>query len=125
MSTLDQISETQSGKATAANDNFQALAVAGLGGRKASGCTGATFAYYGGLWLAPGSPSYYMNVPDGTIALSEGQNHIEMTTGGVVQKSANSPSGFNPGKIPLAVVTYSAGTQSYEDRRVIALQVHP
>lgn len=126
MTTLTQISETQAGKATTANDNFEAASPAALFARKASGTSGVTWAYYGGYFLVEGSPSYIVLVPDGTITLSEGPNHIEATTGGVVQKASGSPSGFTPGKIPLYEITVASGlVTSYTDRRMFKLQAHP
>lgn len=126
MTTLNQISETQSGKATAVNDNFEAVAAAGIFGRKASGCSGLTWAYYGGYFLVTGSPSYINLIADGTLTLAEGANHIEATTSGVVQLASGSPSSFTPGKIPLYQVTVSGGlVTGYVDRRMFALQAMP
>lgn len=125
MTTLTQLDEQQSGKATTANANFDAVSPAGIFGRKAAGCSGLTWAYYGGFFLVEGSPSFIQNIPDGTLTLAQGNNFIEATTGGVVQLNNGSPQGFTSGKIPLYLVTVSGSTVTYSDRRMFKLQAHP
>jgi hypothetical protein len=113
MTTLAQISETQAQKATTANENFDALAYAGLFGRRAAGISGLTWAYYGGILYVAGVGTA---IADGTVALTLNlTNYVEATTAGVV--SANTV-GFTAGRMPLYTVVCGATTiSSYADQR--------
>jgi hypothetical protein len=115
MTTLAQISETQAQKATTANENFDALAYAGLFGRRAAGISGLTWAYYGGILYVDGVATA---IADGTVALTLNlTNYVEATRAGVV--SANTV-GFTAGRIPLYTVVCGATTiSSYADKRAL------
>jgi hypothetical protein len=115
MTTLAQISETQAQKATTANENFDALAYAGLFGRRAAGISGLTWAYYGGILYVDGVATA---IADGTVALTLNlTNYVEATRAGVV--SANTV-GFTAGRIPLYTVLCGATTiSSYADKRAM------
>lgn len=65
---LETISETQSGKATKANEIFDAASPATLYGRRASACSGNTWGFYGGrVTLSSGST---MSINNGTLTLT-------------------------------------------------------
>jgi hypothetical protein len=115
MTTLAQISETQAQKATTANENFDALAYAGMFGRRAAGISGLTWAYYGGILYVDGVATA---IADGTVALTLNlTNYVEATRAGVV--SANTV-GFTAGRIPLYTVVAGATTiSSYADKRAL------
>lgn len=116
MTTLTQISETQAQKATTANENFDAVAPAGLFGRKALTTVALTWGYYGGIMYIDGVAT---SIADGTLSLTANQtNYIEATRAGVV--SANI-TGFTSGRIPLYTAVAGAATiSSYADQREIS-----
>jgi hypothetical protein len=121
MSALVQISETQSKKATTANENFSAVAPAGLFGAKLSECVGLTWAYYGGYMMVNNA---LVSVAAGTIALNDDAvNYLEADTAGVVHIATGSPAGFTAGRIPLYIVTVVGGyvvNASTIDARAVA-----
>lgn len=115
--TYDAISESQAGKATTANQYFDAASPGTFFGRRASTCSGLTWGFYGATILVDGALTQIAN---GTIALTASStNYIEATRAGVVSKNVV---GFTPGAIPLyqAVVGPSTVT-SYSDYRSWAL----
>lgn len=128
MSFPDEISETQSQKATTANENFEAVGPAALFGRKASTTVGLTWGYFGG-WMLLGSPLALTQISDGTVTLADGTNYIEANASSgqvVVRQGSPTPSGFTTGYIPLYLVTVSGGlVASYVDYRSFALQAKP
>jgi len=107
MTTLVQISSSQAGKEVTANENFAAVAPAGLFGKKATTTSGLTFGYYGGYLQING---VHTLIADGTVSLTNNAtNYIEATRAGTV--SANT-TGFTAGQIPLFTVVTSAGAQA-------------
>lgn len=104
---LYEISETQSGKAESANENFEAVAVAGLFGIKRMSTAGLTFAYYGGTMKVGGVPTI---IPDGTLALTDNAvNYVQANSSGVVSTYTGSPTGFQNSYTPLYKITTSGG----------------
>lgn len=94
--TLDQLSEAQSGKATTANALFAALSPAALFGIKASATSGLTFTLYGGNMNIAGVPT-----PIATQAVTltaDDTNYIYATDAGVVTQTTTEPTGW-PGPI--------------------------
>ena len=116
MTTLYQIAEGQAQPATAANENFAAVAPAGLFGKKATTTTGLTFGYFGGIWPVDG---VLTAISDGTVSLTGSTtNYIEASHAGVV--SANT-TGFTAGATPLfTVTTTSSAIDTITDYRAWA-----
>lgn len=114
---LDTISESQAGKATAANEVLDALSPASLFGRRASTCAGLTWGYYGGPMLLDG---VLTGIANGTVTLTgSATNYIEATRAGVVSKNTTA---FTAGSIPLYTVVVGASTvTSYTDHRPWAM----
>jgi hypothetical protein len=112
-SNLDNIRESQSGKATTANELFDALSPSSLFGRRASATSDLTWGYYGGCMLVDGSLT---TISNSTIALTgSATNYVEATPAGVVTKNT---AGFTAGYIPLyTIVTASGSITSYTDER--------
>jgi hypothetical protein len=94
---LDQISESQSAKATTANALFSAMSPAALWGIKASVTSGLSFGLYGGVMNIAGVPTVKTSQ---TVTLTASTtNYIYATSAGVVTKTTSIPAGW-PG--PLA-----------------------
>lgn len=112
-SNLDLISESQAGKATTANELFNAGSPATLFGRRNSTSTGLTWGYYGGPMVVDG---VLTTISNGTVSLSASTtNYVEATRAGVVSKNTTA---FTPGQIPLyTVVTGASSVTSYTDNR--------
>jgi len=112
-SNLDLISESQAGKATTANELFNAGSPATLFGRRNSTSTGLTWGYYGGPMVVDG---VLTTISNGTVSLSASTtNYVEATRAGVVSKNTTA---FTPGQIPLyTVVTGASSVTSYPDNR--------
>lgn len=111
--TLTQVSSSQAQKEVTANENFTAVAAAGLFGRRAVGISGLTWAYFGGTLYTDGVAA---EIADGTVSLTNAAtNYIEATRAGVV--SANT-TGFTAGRMPLyTAVTAGSVITSYVDKR--------
>lgn len=112
-SNLDLISESQAGKATTANELFNAGSPATLFGRRNSTSTGLTWGYYGGVVMVGATPT---TIANGTLALSPSTtNYIECTSAGVISKNTV---GFTGGSVPLytAVTDASSVTSNTEQR---------
>lgn len=99
-SLLDLIAQSQSSKEVTANALFDAGSPATLFGRRAAGCSGLTWAWYGGVLLTDGSG---YQIANGSIALtaSSGNNYVEATRAGAVVKNNTA---FTPGNTPLYVL---------------------
>lgn len=110
MSELTEISEQQANKAATANENFEAVAPAGLFGIKRSATGGLTFAYYGGAMKVSSVPTI---IADGTLLLTDNAvNYIQASSAGVVSKYTGSPTGFQNSAIPLYKVTTLSGVMT-------------
>jgi hypothetical protein len=93
---LDQISESQSGKATTANALFSAMSPAALFGIKTSATSGLQFGLYGGNMNIAGVPTA---IASQTVTLTaSATNYIYATAAGVVTKTTSAPTGW-PGPI--------------------------
>lgn len=96
MTTLYQIDANAYQPSVPANENFKAVAPAGIFGKDHVNSSGLTFAFYGGVLLVDG---VLTTVADGTTALTASvTNYIEATRAGVV---SNNSSSFTAGRIPL------------------------
>lgn len=115
-SNLDLISESQAGKATTANELFNAGSPATLFGRRNSTSTGLTWGYYGGVVMVGATPT---TIANGTLTLSASTtNYIECTSAGVISKNTV---GFTGGSVPLyTVVTGASSVTSYTEKRSLA-----
>ncbi len=115
-SNLDLISESQAGKATTANELFNAGSPATLFGRRNSTSTGLTWGYYGGVVMVGATPT---TIANGTLTLSASTtNYIECTSAGVISKNTV---GFTGGSVPLyTVVTGASSVTSYTEQRSLA-----
>ncbi len=115
-SNLDLISESQAGKATTANELFNAGSPGTLFGRRNSTSTGLTWGYYGGVVMVGATPT---TIANGTLALSASTtNYIECTSAGVILKNTV---GFTGGSVPLyTVVTGASSVTSYTEQRSLA-----
>jgi hypothetical protein len=118
---LDQILANQSQKEVTANALFDATSRATGFGRRASGCTGLTWAYYGATVDVAGTPTIIAN---GTITLTASTtNYLYATSSGTVTKTTSTPSGWPGPLASSAVALYSivTGTNtvtSYTDYRL-------
>ena len=116
---LDTISESQSGKATAANAVFDAASPATLYGRRASTCSGLTWGYYGGHVRAAGVDTLIANGTHTLAASTTTYMEADPATGTVSWNT----SGFTAGRIPLYTIVAGASTvSSYTDHRSPVLQ---
>jgi len=115
-SILDLIAQSQSSKEVTANALFDAGSPAVAFGRRASGCSGLTWAFYGGVVMIAGTPT---TIANGSLALSaSATNYVECTAAGVVSKNTT---GFTAGSVPLyTVVTGASTVTSYTDQRALA-----
>jgi len=113
-SLLDLIAQSQASKEVTANALFDAGSPATLFGRRAAGCSGLVFAYYGGVLLTDGS-GYQIANGSVTLPASSGNNYLEATRSGVVSKNTT---GFSAGSTPLYVLVAGASSiTSYTDWR--------
>ncbi len=115
MTTLAQISETQAQKATTANENFAAVSVAGIYGRRPAGTSGLTWGYYGGIF-----PGTYASIADGTLTLTaNATNYIEADTA-TGALSVNAVGWTASGKKRVySVTTNASGVTAYTDYRTV------
>jgi len=115
-SLLDLIAQSQASKEVTANALFDAGSPATLFGRRAAGCSGLVWAYYGGVFIIAGAPT---TIANGSLSMSASSiNYVECTTAGVVSKNTT---GFTPGSVPLyTVVTGASTVTSYTDQRSLA-----
>lgn len=120
-SNLDYISQSQASKEVTANAMFDAASPATLWGRRASGCSGLTWAYYGGEMR--NASGVHTLVSNGSITLTaSSSNYIEADPAtGALSKNT---SGWTPGLIPVYFITAGASTvSSYNDLRITALRM--
>lgn len=115
MTTIPSIVEGQAQPATKANENFAAVAPAGIFGKKASTTTGLTFGYLGGVIEVAG---VLTTISDGTVSLTNGTtNYVEVNRAGTVSTNTT---GFTAGSTPLyEIVTASSAISSITDRRIV------
>ena len=122
ISRLDLLTGSTAGRDTLANELFNPMSPAALFGRRSQGCTGLTWAFYGGAMMLSGIPTL---IPNGTIALTGSTtNYIEAnpSTGAV---SVNT-SAWTSGKIPLyKVVAGSTTVTSWQDFRCMQFAAVP
>lgn len=113
---LDLIAVAQASKEVTANALFDAMSPAAIFGRREAGCSGLTWAYYGGWLFITGG--FIQQIPNGTVTLTaSANNRIEVDNVGTVFVHTN-PSGFTPGRLPLyLVVTGTASVTSWHDYR--------
>lgn len=113
---LDLLSESQAGKATSANANFDAASPAMFGARRASACSGLTWGYYGG-WLYKFDGTL-VKIANGTISLTASQTNrvyvkLDATIGVV--------SGTTPAADEMFLLYYvfagASSVSDYEDYR--------
>jgi hypothetical protein len=98
---LDQISESQSGKATTANALFSAMSPAALFGIKTSVTSGLQFGLYGGNMYIAGVPTA---IASQTVTLTaNATNYIYATSAGVVTKATSAPGSW-PGPLPAGAI---------------------
>ena len=111
---LDLINEAQAGKATSANDLFDAASPAMLYGRRASATAGLTWGYYGGRTAG-------VLVSNGTVSLTaSATNYVvaNLTTGAVtVATTTTNWDNDTDYRRLYKIVTGSAAVASYEDHR--------
>lgn len=113
---LDLISESQSGKATAANGLFDAASPAMFGARRASACSGLTWGYYGG-WLYKNDGSL-AEVANGTLSLTaSATNRVYLKLDGTIGVVTGSTAAADELILLYAVVTGGSTVTSYEDHR--------
>lgn len=111
--TYDAISESQAGKATTANQFFDAASPGTFFGRRASTCSRLTWGFYGATLLVDGALTQIAN---GTVALTlNTTNYVEADRAGTVSRNIV---GFTPGSFPLyQIVTGDSTVTSYIDYR--------
>lgn len=111
---LDLISESQAGKATAANDLLDAASPAMLYGRRASTTGGLTWGYFGGRLSST-------LIANGTVLLTASTTNyiVAARSNGAVTVASTTTNWDNLGAYMrlYKVVTGSASVTSYEDHR--------
>ena len=113
---LDLISESQSGKATAANGLFDASSPAMFGARRAAACSGLTWGYYGG-WLYKYDGSL-VAVANGTLSLTaSATNRIYLKLNGTIGVTTGTSAAADELILLYVVVTGTSTVTSYEDYR--------
>jgi hypothetical protein len=113
---LDLISESQSGKATAANGLLDAASPAMFGARRASACSGLTWGYYGG-WLYKYDGSL-AEVANGTLSLTaSATNRVYLKLDGTIGVVTGTTAAADELILLYAVVTGVSTVTSYEDHR--------
>ena len=127
MTTLTQVSDTQSNKAATVNDIFEAVSSAGLFGVKQALVAGLTFAYFGGKFW---DGTTFQDVPDATLALTaNATNYIEAQSapaGSPTEYVSKNITAFTAGAIPLYIaLTNATGITALTDYRNFALQNQP
>lgn len=115
---LDLIAVAQASKEVTANALFDAMSPAAIFGRREAGCSGLTWAYYGGWMYTTGGT--LQQIPNGTLTLTaNANNRVEVDNAGTVFVHAN-PAGFTPGRLPLyLIVTAAATVASWHDYRAL------
>lgn len=96
-----------------ANENFDAVANAGVYGRKAPTTSGLTFGYYGGHWNG-------FTVVDGTVALTASATNyiVALISTGVVSVATNTTNWNSPLYLRLhQIVTGTATITTWDDYR--------
>jgi len=113
---LDLIAVAQASKEVTANALFDAMSPAAIFGRREAGCSGLTWAYYGGWMYTTGGTLH--QIQNGTVTLTaSANNRVEVDNAGVVFVHTNA-AGFTPGRLPLyLVVTGTASVTSWHDYR--------
>ena len=115
---LDLIAVAQASKEVTANALFDAMSPAAIFGRREAGCSGLTWAYYGGWMYTTGGT--LQQIPNGTRTLTaNANNRVEVDNAGTVFVHTN-PAGFTPGRLPLyLIVTAAATVASWHDYRAL------
>jgi hypothetical protein len=114
---LDLIAVAQASKEITANALFDAMSPAAIFGRREAGCSGLTWAYYGGWMYSTGGT--LQQIQNGTVTLTaSANNRVEVDNAGSVFVHTNAS--FTPGRLPLyLVVTGTASVTSWQDYRAL------
>src|SRR5688572_30787658 len=109
---LQLIAQGQAQKEETANELFNAMSPAALGGRDRYTSSGLTWGYYGGNFL--NGSGAIVSIANDTITLDpSATNYVEMDSSGVVSSNT---SGFTGGSIPLyEVVTDASAATSWDE----------
>lgn len=114
---LDLIAVAQASKEVTANALFDAMSPAAIFGRREAGCSGLTWAYYGGWMYTTGGA--LQQIQNGSVTLTaSANNRIEVDNAGAVFVHTNA--NFTSGRLPLyLVVTGSTSVTSWQDYRAL------
>lgn len=114
---LDLIAVAQASKEVTANALFDAMSPAAIFGRREAGCSGLTWAYYGGWMYTTGGT--LQQIQNGTVTLTaSANNRVEVDNAGSVFAHTNAT--FTPGRLPLyLVVAGTASVTSWQDYRAL------
>lgn len=114
---LDLIAVAQASKEVTANAVFDAMSPAAIFGRREAGCSGLTWAYYGGWMYTTGGA--LQQIQNGSVTLTaSANNRIEVDNAGAVFVHTNA--NFTSGRLPLyLVVTGSTSVTSWQDYRAL------
>jgi len=114
---LDLIAVAQASKEVTANALFDAMSPAAIFGRREAGCSGLTWAYYGGWMYTTGGA--LQQIQNGSVTLTaSANNRIEVDNAGTVFVHTNA--NFTSGRLPLyLVVTGAASVTSWQDYRAL------
>ena len=114
---LDLIAVAQASKEVTANALFDAMSPAAIFGRREAGCSGLTWAYYGGWMYTTGGA--LQQIQNGIVTLTaSANNRIEVDNAGTVFVHTNA--NFTSGRLPLyLVVTGSTSVTSWQDYRAL------
>lgn len=109
---LVELSESQDNQEAVVNELIDAASPSTYFGRNAATCSGLTWGYFGGKYLASGLPT---SVANGTVAITASSTrYVEINQSGVI--SANSTR--SPTRCPLYTVVSDGSTiTSYTDER--------
>lgn len=113
---LEQIESSQAQKEVTANGLFDALSSAAFGGRRAEGCSGLRFAYYGGRYAGSVVANGYVDCPGASTSYL-----VANRSTGAVSLDVNSPTHWadtgNYARL-YKLTTSGAAVTSYEDHRL-------
>ena len=122
ISRLDLLTGSTAGRDTLANELFNPMSPAALFGRRSQGCTGLTWAFYGGAMILAGTPTA---IPNGTVTLTNSAtNYVQANpaTGAVTAVTG----AWTSGLAPLYRVVVSGGVAtSWIDYRSMTLATVP
>lgn len=118
-SNLDTLAAGQAGKEITANALFDAGSPATAFGRRANGCVGLTWAWYGGVLKISGVPT---RIANGSTSLPASTSALYLELDPAAGAISYNTTGWTSGRAPLyRITTGAASVTSYLDFRMIGI----